>query len=270
VPEAFDVEIDTSVPNAARVYDYLLGGTANFAIDREVAERNNAVLPGGTDTARAEVRANRQFLGRAVRYLVGEAGIRQFLDVGTGIPLGEHVHEVAQAVAPESRIVYVDYDPVVLAHADTLLRSTPEGKTDYVHGDLRRPDQIVEQARRTLDLSQPVALFLVGILYLVDDAEQPHAIVSRLLDALPSGSYLVASHMTSDINTEAMEKLGELLNQTMKEPFVMRSHAEVTRFFDGLELVDPGVVQVTSWRPDTEPVPGEESIAYYVGMGRKP
>jgi len=266
-----DIAIDVNVPNAARVYDYLLGGVTNFEIDRQIAERNNAVLPGGIDSARAEVRANRAFLARAVRYLAGEAGIRQFLDIGTGIPTGDHVHSVAQAVAPESRIVYVDYDPIVLAHAHSLLTSSPEGATAYVHGDLRQPDHILEKAADTLDLSQPVAVILVGILYLVGDGDDPFGIVAKLMDAVPSGSYLVVSHMTKDINTEAMEQLAELLNETMPEPFVMRSHAEVSRFFDGLEPVDPGLVQVAQWRPtDGTPGPTEQLTAYYAGIARKP
>jgi hypothetical protein len=271
VPDNPETAIDTNVPNAARVYDYLLGGVTNFEIDRQIAERNNAVLPGGIDSARAEVRANRAFLVRAVRYLAAEAGIRQFLDIGTGIPTGDHVHSVAQDAAPESRIVYVDYDPIVLAHAHSLLTSSPEGATAYVHGDLREPDDILEQAAETLDLSQPVAVILVGILYLIGDGDDPFGIVAKLMDAVPSGSYLVLSHMTKDINTEAMEQLAELLNKTMPEPFVMRSHAEVSRFFDGLEPVEPGLVQVAQWRP-TEGTPGptEQLTAYYAGIARKP
>ncbi len=266
-----EIEIDVTVPNAARVYDYLLGGTANFEVDRAVAERNNAVLPGGIDSARAEVRANRAFLGRAVRWLAGEAGIRQFLDIGTGIPNADHVHGVAQEVAPDARIVYVDYDPIVLAHAHSLLTSTPEGATAYVHGDLRDPDDILERAAETLDLTQPVAVVLVGILYLVGDDDDPHGIVARIMDRVPSGSYLVVSHMTKDINTEAMEQLADLLNKTMKEPFVMRDHAAVSRFFDGLEPVEPGLVQVAQWRPDAgTPSPTEQLTAYYAGVARKP
>jgi S-adenosyl methyltransferase len=270
VTDPVDVHIDTTVPNAARVYDYLLGGSANFEVDRQAAESNNAVLPGGIATARAEVRANRDFLVRAVRYLAAEVGVRQFLDIGTGIPNDDHVHAVAQSIAPESRIVYVDYDPTVLAHADQLLRGT-EGTTAYVHGDLREPEAILERAAATLDLSRPVALVLVGILYLIGDDDDPHGIVRRLVDALPSGSHLVVSHMTQDINPE-MAELAKRLNETMKEPFVMRSHDEVARFFDGLELVEPGVVQVNEWRRPDSPPPSPDGwkTAYFVGVGRKP
>ncbi|MGH9212912.1 MAG: SAM-dependent methyltransferase [Acidimicrobiales bacterium] len=263
-------EIDTSVPNAARVYDYLLGGETNFAVDREAAERNNAVLPGGLDAARAEVRANRAYLGRAVRYLAGEAGIRQFLDVGTGIPNADNVHAVAQQAAPESRIVCVDYDPVVLAHAHQLLGSTPEGAASYIDGDLRQPDKILAQAAETLDFAKPVALVLVGILYLIRDEDQPYGIVTRLLERLTPGSYLVLSHMTGDFSPEMVE-LAERLNETMAEPFILRTHDQVTRFFDGLDLVPPGVVQVDGWYPDPgAPPPGGPVTAYYVGVGQKP
>jgi len=263
-------EIDTSVPNAARVYDYLLGGTDNFEVDRAAADANNAVLPGGIAAAQAEVRANRDFLGRAVRWLVDTAGIRQFLDIGTGIPNADNVHAIAQEAAPESRIVCVDYDPVVLAHAHTLLKSTAEGAAAFIPGDLREPDTILAQAAGTLDLGQPTALVLLGLLYLVPDEDDPHGIVRHLVDALAPGSYLVVSHMTADFNPEMLQ-LAERLNETMAEPFIMRPRAEVERFFDGLELVPPGVVQVGAWQqggaPAAEPGP---ITAYYVGVGRKP
>lgn len=265
------IDIDTTVPNAARVYDYLLGGTNNFAVDREAAERNNAVLPGGIDAARAEVRANRAFLARAVRYLAGEAGIRQFLDIGTGIPDENNVHAVAQQAAPDARIVCVDYDPVVLAHAHVLLKSTAEGAAAYVHGDLRDPETILSRAADTLDFGRPVALVLAGILYLIPDDDDPYGIVRRLLEPLAPGSYLAISHMTGDFNPEMVE-LVERLNESMAEPFTLRTHDEVARFLDGLELVDPGLVQVNRWRVDaTDPAPpGGELVAYYVGVGRKP
>lgn len=263
------VDIDTTVPNAARVYDYLLGGSANFAVDREAAERNNAVLPGGIAAAQAEVRANRDFLGRAVRWLAGEAGIRQFLDVGTGIPGDDNVHAIAQAVAPDARIVCVDNDPVVLAHAHQLMRSTPEGAAAYIDGDLREPDAILAKAAETLDFSQPVALLLLGLLYLVPDENDPYGVVNRLVDALPSGSYVAISHMTADFNPEMLE-LMDMLNQSMAEPFTLRTRDEVARFLDGLELVDPGLVQVDDWHPDPDAPPSGPVTAYYVGVGRKP
>lgn len=264
-------EIDTSVPNAARVYDYLLGGRANFQVDRDAAERNNDVLPGGVATARAEVRANRSFLGRAVRHLTGEAGVRQFLDIGTGIPNDDNVHRVAQEARPDARVVCVDYDPVVVAYAHQLMRSTPEGAADFVHGDLRSPEEILDRAAATLDLREPVAVVLVGLLYLISDDQDPYGIVRRLLEPMPSGSHLVLSHMTGDFNPE-MAELAERLNQTMAEPFILRSHDEVSRFFDGLELVDPGVVQVDQWHPSESLPPSAEGrvSAYYAGIARKP
>lgn len=265
------IDIDTSVPNAARVYDYLLGGTDNFAVDREAAERNNAVLPGGIDAARAEVRANRAFLVRAVRFLAGEAGVRQFLDIGTGIPNDDNVHAVAQQTAADARVVCVDYDPVVLAHAHLLLQSTPEGEAAYIHGDLRDPDAILATAAETLDFAEPVALVLAGILYLIPDADDPYGIVRTLVDALPSGGYVVVSHMTGDFNPE-MADLVERLNESMAEPFTLRSRDEIARFLEGLELVEPGIVHVNRWRVgEGDPTPpGGDLVAYYAAVGRKP
>jgi trans-aconitate methyltransferase len=262
------VEIDTSVPNAARVYDYLLGGDANFAVDREAAERNNAVLPGGIAAARAEVRANRDFLGRAVRHLAGEAGIRQFLDIGTGIPNADNVHAIAQQVAPESRVVCVDYDPVVLAHAHTLLKSTPQGAATYIHGDFRDPEPLLAQAADTLDLGQPVGLMLLGLLYLFPDNE-PYRLVTQMTEKLAPGSYLAVSHITADFTPE-MHDLVERLNENMLEPFTLRTKDEIERFFDGFELIEPGMVPVDLW-PAADAAPaGGHLTAYYAGIGRKP
>src|ERR1700719_4702836 len=189
-------EIDTSKPHAARIYDYLLGGKDHFAVDRETAEKGIKLIP----TGRTAARENRSFLGRAVRFLVAEAGIRQFLDIGTGLPSANNVHEVAQGLVPSCRVVYVDNDPIVLAHARALLTSSPEGKTAYIHADLREPERILSDpvTRATLDFSQPVGLMLVAVLHFVPDEAQPRRIVDTLLDALPSGSYLVASHATSE------------------------------------------------------------------------
>jgi S-adenosyl methyltransferase len=265
------VEIDISVPHASRMYDYLLGGTDNFAVDREAVERASAAV-GGIDNARADVRANRAFLGRAVRYLAGDAGIRQFLDIGTGIPNPDNVHGVAQATAPEARIVYVDNDPVVLAHAHTLLNSTPQGTTAYISCDLRNPDTILDRAAATLDLTQPVALILAAILHLISDRDHPHRIVERLVEALPSGSYLAISHLSADIQPEAMAEVARRLNQTARETFVMRTHAQITCFFDGLNLVEPGVVQIDHWRPPKPKVTtsGVWVPSLYAAVGRKP
>ncbi|HTT00187.1 MAG TPA: SAM-dependent methyltransferase [Streptosporangiaceae bacterium] len=236
---------DTSVAHVARVYNYWLGGKDNFAADRAAGEQAIKAFP---DIA-ASARANRAFLARAVRFLAGEAGIRQFLDIGTGIPSANNTHEVAQAVAPGSRIVYVDNDPVVLAHARALLTSGPAGATDYIDADLRDPEQILAGAARTLDFAQPVAVMLMAILQHVDDAGDPYRVVATLLDALPPGSYLALSHPARDINAEAMAKMAESLNRMMAEKVTFRDRAAVARFFDGLALVEPGMVQASKWRP---------------------
>jgi hypothetical protein len=251
------VEIDTSVAHASRMYDYLLGGSNNFAVDREIAERMAEAFYGGLDIARADVRANRDFLVRVVRYLVADAGVRQFLDVGTGIPNGDNVHAVAQELAPETRVVYVDYDRIVQAYARTLLQSTPEGATDFVVADLREPERIVEEARATLDFDQPIALVLVSVLHNVP--EDAHAIVGRLLEALPPGSFLVISHLASDIHAEEIAEAVTLLTESSYEVFVARDRAAVARFFEGLELLEPGVVPVDQWRPSGTGPPARSS-----------
>ncbi|HZC40344.1 MAG TPA: SAM-dependent methyltransferase [Streptosporangiaceae bacterium] len=256
-------ELDTSVAHPARVYDYWLGGKDNFAADREAAERVLAVTPG----LRFRVRANRAFLARAVRYLVSEAGIRQFLDIGTGIPSASNTHEVAQGIAPDARVVYVDNDPIVLVHARALLTSTPEGACDYLAADLRKPGPILQHAAGTLDFGQPVALMLLGILHLISDAEDPYQIVRQLIDAVPSGSYLVISHPASDIAGNQREAQ-QRYNERVSTPQTLRSEAEVARFFGGLELVPPGLVAVHTWRPDGLVPPGATSA--HGGVARKP
>jgi hypothetical protein len=257
--------IDTSVAHPARVYDYWLGGKDNFAADREAAERVLAVSPG----LRFRVQANRAFLARAVRYLVAEGGIRQFLDIGTGIPAASNTHEVAQAVAPGSRVVYVDNDPIVLTHARALLTSTPQGATAYLDADLRSPGQILGAAALTLDFSEPVALILLGIMHLIQDSEDPYGIVAKLMAALPAGSYLALSHPASDIGAGQSEAQRRY-NERVSTPQTLRSHAEVCRFFGGLQLVPPGAVYVHTWRAD----PGDEAPAgttsAHGGVGRKP
>jgi hypothetical protein len=254
---------DTSVAHIARVYDYWLGGKDNFAADRAAAEQAIAAWPDIVWS----VRANRAFLARAVRYLAGE-GIRQFLDIGTGIPAANNTHEVAQSVAPESRVVYVDNDPVVLAHARALLTSGPHGVTSYVDADLRDTRRVLSAAAGTLDFSRPVAVMLMAILQHVGDADDPYAIVATLLGALPAGSYLALSHPASDIEAEAQGEMAERLNQTMAEKVTMRDRAQVTRFFDGLELVEPGLVRVPEWRPESE-LEARSPAGLWGGMGRK-
>ena len=262
-------EIDTTVPHASRIYDYLLGGTTNFGVDREMAETVfGSAYAGGSAEARSDVRANRAFLGRAVRY-VSEAGIRQFLDIGTGIPTEENVHEVAQRLAPESRVVYVDYDLIVQAHAAHLLDSTREGATAYLTSDLREPEKILHQAAATLDFGQPIALMLVAILHVIPDEDDAYGIVRRLLDALAPGSYLVLSHLASDINAEEMAEAMRQLNQSTHETFFLRDRSEVARFFDGLEMAQSDVVPVDLWRP-TEPLaPGQRITPIYGAVARK-
>jgi trans-aconitate methyltransferase len=271
------IEIGTARAHTSRIYDYLLGGTNNFAVDREVAEHVFSAYPGGLDGVRTDARANRAFLGRAVRHLAGEAGVRQFLDIGTGIPNADNVHAVLQQAAPDSRVVYVDNDPIVLAHAHELLDDTPTGRTNYVDGDLREPGAILDQASGTLDLDEPVAVLLLGILHVIPDEADPHTIVATLLDAVPPGSYLALSHMASDIQPDAMAEVYDRLDQTTRDtnPPALRSRAEVSRFFDGLDLVDPGVVQVDRWRPDdgaasAAPQPGERVPPLYAAVARKP
>ena len=256
-------DIDTSVAHQARVYDYTLGGKDNFAADREAAERAIQANPDVVATARA----NRAFLGRAVRFLAGEAGIRQFLDNGTGIPSAGNTHEVAQGVAPESRIVYVDNDPIVLAHARALLTSAPEGRTAYLDADARDPDTILARAAGTLDFSQPVAIMMLLILQVIDD---PYAVTSRLLDAVPAGSYLAVSIPASDIQPEASAAAARRVIEDIPGiSFTLFSHAEVARFFDGLELLEPGVVPVNRWRPGPGGPDVARDLPCHVAVGRK-
>ena len=257
--------LDTRHAHSARVYDYWLGGKDNFAADREAAEQAIAANPGIV----ADVRANRGFLVRAVRHLAADCGVRQFLDIGTGLPTASNTHEVAQAVAPDARIVYADNDPMVLMHAQALLSSTPQGATAYLEADLRDPSGIVQAASRTLDFGEPVALMLLIILHLIPDADDPYAIVARLMAALPGGSYLVLAHPASDIRAAAMAEMTKRVNQRMAGPAAtMRDRAAISRFFDGLDLLEPGVVLPQQWRPE----PGVHSpsqVTAWCGVARK-
>ncbi|HEY7607284.1 MAG TPA: SAM-dependent methyltransferase [Actinomycetota bacterium] len=256
-------EIDTSVPNSARIWNYWLGGKDNYPIDRVAGDEYRAIYPAIVDVARA----SRQFLARAVRYLAGEAGIRQFLDIGTGLPTVDNTHEVAERVAPDVRVVYVDNDPVVLTHARALLTST-RATTAYVDADLHDPDQILAAAGQTLDFKRPVALMLLGILGHIEDDDGARAIVARLLDALPSGSYLTICEGTNDFYPAGVEAQ-QLYNRTGAVPYRLRSARQIAEFFEGLELVDPGVVSCPRWRPD----PGRTffpEMDQVAGVGRKP
>jgi hypothetical protein len=256
--------IDTGVAHIARVYNYWLGGKDNFAADRTAAE----VVVTSYPTVLASVREQRKFLGRAVQYLAGEAGIRQFLDVGTGLPSASNTHEVAQQVAPQSRVVYVDNDPIVLAHARALLSGDPLGATAYLDADLRDTGTILAQAARTLDFTQPVALMLIGVLHCVPDSDDPVGIVRRLVDALPPGSYVVIAHPASDIHATQIGTAASQLNRVMADPVTLRTYAEVGRFLDGLDPVEPGLVQLHRWRPTTADGPVE--LANYGVVARKP
>ena len=255
---------DTSVAHMARVYDYWLGGKDNFAADRAAGDAVIQAYPAVITT----VRANRALLVRAVRYLAGEVGIRQFLDIGTGIPAANNTHEVAQSIAPGARVVYVDNDPVVLAHARALLIGTPEGATAYLDADLRQPEVILEQARRTLDFGRPLAIMLMAVMHLVGDEDNPARIMATLVDAMPSGSFLALSHPASDIDADAMASAQQRQNQMQAEQVTFRRHDQVARFFEGLELVEPGLVRGPEWRPDSE---AETRIraALWAGVGRK-
>ncbi len=241
-------DFDTSVPHIARVYDYWLGGKDNFAADRELGERTLQAYPDLVFS----VRANRAFLTRTVRFLAAEAGIRQFLDIGTGIPTNDNTHQVAQRVAPESRIVYVDNDPIVLSHARALLTSKPEGACAYLDADLRDPDKILASAADTLNFSQPVAVMLVAVMHFISDDTEASAIVNRLMGACAPGSFVTISHAASDIDAEQQTEMVRRLNQSVAEKATLRDRAGVTRLFDGLELVEPGVVRVAQWRPDSQ------------------
>jgi S-adenosyl methyltransferase len=262
--ETEPLTFDTSVAHSARVHDYWLGGKDHYAADRAAGDAVIEAYPGIV----ASVRANRAFLARAVRFLAAEAGIRQFLDIGTGIPTANNTHEVAQSVAPDCRVVYVDYDPVVLAHARALLVGTPQGATDYIDADLREPGTILGHAARTLDFSRPVAVMLIAIMHLIGDEAEPYELVGRLLAAVPSGSYLALSQVASDIQAEQMAEAARRYNRLAHENQRHRDRAEVTRFFDGLSLVEPGVVPVQEWRPATAAEASARS-AMWGGLARK-
>jgi len=255
---------DTGIPQTARIWNYWLGGKDNFAVDRQVGDQIREAFPRIV----ANARASRAFLVRAVRYLAGEAGIRQFLDIGTGLPTADNTHEVAQAVAPESRIVYVDNDPLVLVHARALLTSSPQGVTDYVDADLRDPDKVLQEASRTLDLTRPVALMLMGILGHISDDDTARSIVLRLLSGLPSGSYL-ACYDGSNTSPEVVEA-ARIWNLSANPTYHLRSPEQIAGLFEGLELVEPGVVSVTGWRPDPTPSDLPAEIEQFCGVGRKP
>jgi hypothetical protein len=264
-PDDDDPSFNTRISHHARVYNYWLGGKDHFAADRAYGDAMTAAYPATATTARE----NRAFLGRAVRFLAGEAGLTQFLDIGTGIPAPGSTHEVAQEVRPQSKIVYVDNDPVVLAHARAFLTGREPGATDYIDADLRDPEPIIRQAAQTLDLTKPVGLLLVSVLHALSDEDNPHQVVATLMDALPGGSYLAISHGTTDnVARQVDAKVMELTRQMSHQQYTSRSKPEIARFFDGLDLVEPGLVQARQWRPD----PGADTtgdLVLWAAVARK-
>jgi hypothetical protein len=257
--------IDTTVPHSARIWNYWLGGKDNFPVDREAGDQYRKVFPGVIDVARE----SRRFLGRSIRFLAGEAGIAQFLDVGTGLPTADNTHQIAQRVNPAARIVYVDNDPLVLAHARALLVGTAEGSTAYIHADLRDPDHILAEARGVLDLDQPVGLILSGVLGHVPDTAEARSLVGRLLAGLVSGSYLSLNDGTQAVASAEITQAQDEYNETGAVPYTLRTPDEIAGFFDGLEVVEPGVVSCPLWRPDPDGAT-PDPVDAFGGVGRKP
>jgi hypothetical protein len=257
---------DTTVAHPARVYNYWLGGKDHFAADREAGEQTKAAYPDIV----TGVRAQRSFLASAVRYLVSQAGVRQFLDIGTGLPVANNTHEVAQSLAPDSRVVYVDNDPMVLAHARALLTSTPEGACAYLDADVRDTGSVLAAASGLLDFSQPVAVMLIGILHLIPESDDPAGITAQLIKAVPAGSWLAIAHPASDIAADQVATMTSRYNQRVSTAATLRTHAEISAFFTGTELLPPGVVQYHQWHPGQLAVNAEGEVAAYCGLGRKP
>jgi O-methyltransferase involved in polyketide biosynthesis len=258
--------IDSTVPHSARIWNYWLGGKDNYAVDRLAGDQTIAVLPEIVDIARA----SRAFLARVVRYLAADAGIRQFLDIGTGLPTANNTHEVAQRIAPESRVVYVDNDPLVLTHARALLVGSPEGATDYIDADARDVDTVLDGAAKTLDFTRPVAITMLGILPFIGDDGEALGIVRRLLAAVPPGSYLAITHSTSEVSGERVIEAVRQWNAVAPTPYTLRSPAQIAEFFEGLELVEPGLVPCPRWRPDPDDADGGRDMDEYCGLARKP
>jgi hypothetical protein len=258
--------LDTSVAHPARVWDYLLGGKDNFAADREAAEKVLEVMPIMGRVARA----GRAFLATAVHHLAADLGVRQFLDIGTGLPTANNTHEVAQRTAPDSRVVYVDNDPIVLTHARALLTSDPLGATAYVQADFRESEKILREAARTLDFSKPVAVMLLAVLHFIPDEDEPYTLTARLMEAVPSGSFLVMSHSASDIDASAVAAVSARYTERSAVTVTSRTEAEFTRFFDGLQIAGPGVVQLGRWQPSPASALSPYSMPAYCALGRKP
>ena len=260
--------LDTSKAHVARVYDYWLGGKDNFEADRAYGDDLEKRVP----SIRLTARMNRLFLGRAVRYLAADAGVRQFLDIGTGLPTANNTHQVAQGLAPEARVVYTDNDPLVLVHARALLTSAAAGRTAYIEADVRSPEAILKapELTDTLDLTQPVAVMLIAVLHLVTDDDIAYPAIRSIIDAMPSGSYLVISHATGDFWPREQVDAANETNRAHRVDFRFRTKDEVARFFDGLELIEPGIVPVAEWRSGDDPTPERAHSNIWAGVARKP
>ncbi len=255
--------LDTTTAHSARLWNYLLGGKDHFAVDRTAAERLLSVLP----ELSASARASRGFLHRAVRYLTQEVGIRQFLDIGTGLPSADNTHEVAQSIAPETRVVYVDNDPMVLAHARVLLTSTAEGAADFIEADLFDVDDIIQLASATIDMKEPIGVVLLDVLDYLPADDEAYAVMRRLVDAIPSGSHVMISHPTWEVNPSAVDRAIEVWNRLGRTPMCARTPEAIERFFAGLELLEPGVVPCSQWRPEADA--DTARVIHYAGVARK-
>ncbi|GAA3980414.1 SAM-dependent methyltransferase [Actinomadura viridis] len=263
------VDLGTDRAHGARIYDYILGGKDHYELDRAAAEATLQVWP----SLRIHMNANRSFMHRVARHLAAEKGIRQFLDIGTGIPTSPNFHEVVQAIAPDSRVVYVDNDPIVLAHARALLTSTPEGRTTYIQADMREPEKIISapELLGTLDLTRPIGLTLIAMVHFIEDDDEAYRVVRRIVDVLPSGSYFAAAVATDDFDPEVLARVQEVYH-SHGESLRWRTKAQAEKFFDGLELEEPGIVQIHKWHPDPVEVGrvDDRDIAMYGAIARKP
>lgn len=281
-PPAPEIEIDISAAHPARVHNYLAGGNAHFAADRAAVEEAVAVLPGGLETARRAVRAMADFMSRAVRDLVTDEGVRQILKLGAVVPADADVHEIAQAAAPGTRVVYVGHDPTVLAHSHALRRPRPEGVTAYVHGHVSEVEHIMDEASATLDLDRPVALVLPATLNFVPDQQEAEGIVARFLGRVATGSYVVLAHTSHSVGSVRMSEAAERFGKVIADPYTVRSRDDIARFFDGLDLLEPGLVPIEEWRPappggcegggDGPPADAaaRRPVPIYGAIGRKP
>jgi hypothetical protein len=270
-----EITIDLDAAHPARIYNYLAGGRANFAVDRDAVDQAATILPGGLDTVRRAIASMAGFQARVVRYLLDEAGIRQFLKMGTVVPTGQDVHEIAQSVAHDTRVLYVGDDATVLAHAHSMRQSSPNGVTGYIHGSLLDLEEILREAPATLDLDRPLAILLPGALSFIPDEQDPHGLVARLIDAVAPGSYLALTHTSQDLRSERMQEAADEFTKLLSEAYVVRSRDDIASFLDGLDLVDPGLVPIVDWRPSQEnQAPDTDAdlplVPIYGALARKP